>query len=281
MGPFLEKVERIVRISVTLEDFATLQSQVHALKDTGWIPESVDVAPTFSAADLEVVFEILENAAERIHYLSRRNDIGKRFRVIGDELDMLGIYLKTVFHIEHSEKETPTLMVAGMSRDIDEYFQALDSGASVPKPVARKTKLWRDIGQVIEQRIKFRWSEAAVMLLNVPHEDQHRMQKEFRGVAHYVKKTRIGSEDRNAIIGVPHPESKDGFAMVALNSTNYHRRHAVAENASDQIFTKTSANRALILIQNVDSSDYPYSMLSVLDRPTFQKQAGGHNVESP
>jgi len=153
-----------------------------------------------------------------------------------------------------------------MSKELDDYFQARDSGLSPPKPLTRKIKLWRDIGEVVEQRIKNRWSEVAVMLLNVPHADQHRLEKEFRGVMRYVKKNRSYSEDRNALFGVPHPESMDAFAMVALNDTNYARRYAIAENIANKVFDQTSASKVLVLIQNVDSTDYPYSMLAVLDR---------------
>jgi hypothetical protein len=266
LGEFLEHVRSVIRISVTLEDFATLQAQGQQLAETGWLPSDLRLAPSFSVADLEVVFEILANPAERIHYLSRRNDIARRFRVFGDELDWLGVYLDTGLRLEHAKTDAKHLIISGMSKKLDDYFQARDMGLDPPKPKVRKTKLWREIGEVIEKRISVRWSEIAVMLLNMPYEEQHRMEKKFRSVLRNVRRKPLSTEDRNALIASPTPNSSDAFVMLAMTNANFHRRYEFAKNLAGKIFSESSATRVAVLIQNVDTLDYPYSMLAVLDR---------------
>lgn len=71
----LDQVRTVLRLSVTLEDFATLQTTLHHAKKASWIPSEHPIAPCILLADLEVVFDILESTPHKIHYLKRRADL--------------------------------------------------------------------------------------------------------------------------------------------------------------------------------------------------------------
>ncbi len=103
----VKSIKEVIRLSVTLEDFATVQSNVVALKDTGWLDKELIPAPTMTLADLEIVFDILADTPEKLHYLVRRAELEDQLKYLGDELDLLGLYLETGFCIrEGGEEET-------------------------------------------------------------------------------------------------------------------------------------------------------------------------------
>jgi len=89
------RISRIIRLSVTLEDFATLQSNLQLVKQTGWIPEEHELAPCITLADLRIVVDILVSPCRILHYLIVRSEIERRFSYTGDELDILGLYLSS------------------------------------------------------------------------------------------------------------------------------------------------------------------------------------------
>lgn len=99
----LDLVRTVLRLSVTLEDFAFIQSNLHLLKETGWIPKDHALAPCILLADLEVVFDILEPIGQKVHYLRRRAELEGRMSYIGDELDLLGLYIGTGFNLGDAE----------------------------------------------------------------------------------------------------------------------------------------------------------------------------------
>lgn len=60
--------ERVVRISVTLDDFSILASAEGELKGAGWIPRSLMLASTLNVADFQVTIDILGRPAYFLHY---------------------------------------------------------------------------------------------------------------------------------------------------------------------------------------------------------------------
>jgi hypothetical protein len=72
----LAKVRTVLRLSVTLEDFAVLQSNLRLARQAGWVPEpDHTLAPCILLADLEVIFDVLEFTALKLHYLKRRLEL--------------------------------------------------------------------------------------------------------------------------------------------------------------------------------------------------------------
>jgi hypothetical protein len=94
-----------------------------------------------TVADLEVVFDILVTAPEKIHYIVRRAEIEQHMRYLGDELDLLGLYLKTGFNLGEAEFQYNRWVLIEMSKPLDEYYTALDNNIIRKKPSLRSTNL--------------------------------------------------------------------------------------------------------------------------------------------
>lgn len=266
--PFdVENVQKIIRLSVTLEDFATIQANVASLKPTGWLDGEFAVSPTLALADLEIVIDILDSAPTRIHYLLRRAEFEEHMAYKGDELDLLGLYLDTAFNLGEVEFLGHSWMLVEMSHKIDEYYTALDQGIARKRPALRSTQWWTDIRRRIEERRPNRWSEVAVTLMNVSHDDQQSAQKAFKKIVKNVRKNWRREGHMNSIILEPPKWRRDAFGLLAFRDRQKHERHQFMENVAAQVFERSHAERCLIVGVNIDEPQYPYSVLGVYDRP--------------
>jgi len=266
--PFdINTIQKIIRVSVTLEDFATIQTNVSNLKSTGWVDDNFVVTPTILLSDLEVVFDILQSTPEKLHYLVCRAKLEENMEYNGDEIDLLGLYLDTGFNLGDFEFSQNSLMLTGMSKIIDRYYIALDKNILRKKPKLKSTVWWSDIIKYIEERSPSRWSEAAVMLLNISYDDQVQSQKKFKKIVKNVKKNWRKEGHRNSVVIFPPEWRYEAVSLFAFRERKKEERHKSMENLASHIFEQSHATRCLIIGMNIDKSQYPYSLLGVFDRP--------------
>lgn len=128
------RIDRVIRISVTLDDLSVLTSAETDFKKVGWVPADHDLAPTILISDLGCVTDILENPLQILHYLAERSFFQKAFDLLGDELDFLGLYLVTGFNLAAMQREDMQFVPSGMSAPLDRYYISRDAGIKVPKP---------------------------------------------------------------------------------------------------------------------------------------------------
>lgn len=128
------KIDTILRVSVTLDDFSTLASAQADLKRTGLVPEAVDLPPTMGLADLCTCAHILDEPLHFLHYLAKRERFQGKMPIFGDELDYLGTYLVCGLELPEIEAGTHKGMFSGMSQAIDRYYMGRGIGRDGPKP---------------------------------------------------------------------------------------------------------------------------------------------------
>jgi len=267
--PFnFSNIHQIIRVSVSLESLAAIQSNLTQMKEAGIVPQDLDVAPTMTLADIEVVFDILQGTSEKLHYLIRRSELEKCMKYVGDELDLLGLYLDTGFNLGKIELGGQDLILDQMSTAIDDYYNAIDHGTACKRPKLKITNWWHDIGHRVAQRMGSRWTEVSTILLNTSYKDQRRMEKDFRKISKNVKKNWRQKGHISSITLAPPTWRKDAVILFAYRERNKERRHEYMENLAGRVFSKNHARRCLVIGVNIDkASDYPYSILGVMDRP--------------
>lgn len=189
LGIDVSSVDRVVRISVSLDDLSALHSAEAEFKKLGWVPEDHELAPTISIADLMYIIEILDNPIQLLHYLSERAFIQKDINIIGDELDFLGLYLETGFHLSKLEERGQDLVATGLSSQIDKYYISRDAGIRRAKPAARMRPIFRDIVSRLSQRMPSGWTSAGLHLLNGGNYlEQERIEKSLGKLRRMVQK---------------------------------------------------------------------------------------------
>lgn len=262
----LEKVRTVLRLSVTLEDFATLQTTIHHAKGANWVPKEHPIAPCVSLADLEIVFDILKSTPHKIHYLKRRADLENNLDYKGDEIDLLGFYLKTGFNIGDAEYSGDSFALVTMSEPIDRYYAALEESVVRVKPEPIITNWWKDICTRIEDRNFHQWSDIAIVLLGISFEDQKSISAGFKKISKNVQKNWRVKGHNCAVVVIPPRRKKDALAVVAIKERDWENRRTKIESIAAQIFEDSHVERCLVIAINIDRAHYPYSLISVFFR---------------
>lgn len=262
----LDQVRTVLRLSVTLEDFATLQTTLHHAKKANWIPANHPIAPCILLADLEIVFDVLESTPHKIHYLKRRADLEAHFDYKGDELDLLGFYLQSGFNVGEAEYSGDHFALVTMSKPIDRYYTALEEGIVTTKPAPKMTRWWKDICAKIEARDFHQWSDIANVLLSVSLEDQETIARNFKHIAKNVHKNWRMRGHNCAIVMIPHRMRPDALAVVAFKERDKDSRHTRMENVAAEVFESSHVERCLVIGINIDKMHYPYSLIAVFFR---------------
>jgi hypothetical protein len=262
--PFpLNKIKNILRLSVTLEDFAVLQSNLKMLKDAGWIEKNHPVAPCIMLADLEIVFDILESTSQKIYYIKRRTELEANMKHSADELDLLGFYLHTGFNIGETEFSGQHVQLVAFSEKIDEYYTSADNGIQRKKPSPKLTKWWKDILNRMEARGFHQWTDTANIILSLSFEEQVKATTSFKKIKKNVFKNWRQKNHLCSVIMIPTVHRSSALALYAFRDREKEKRHQRMKNIADQIFENDHVNKCAILGINVDEEDYPYSSVAV------------------
>lgn len=259
----LDLVKSVLRLSVTLEDFGVLQSNLHMARDAGWISGDHPLAACILLADLEIVLDILEPTAQKIHYLKRRSELEANMNYSGDELDILGFYLMTGFNVGNVEFDGQPLMLNQSSSKIDDYYIALDHGILRDKPKLKLSKWWRDICARLEDRDFHQWSDVAYILLNFSYPEQKYAEAVFKKIKKNVFKNWRQEKHRSAVVITPNIHRSDAIAFYAFRDREKGYRQERMKNIASQVFKKEHVQRCVILGLNIDKDHYPYSSLLV------------------
>lgn len=174
-----DSIDQIIRISVTLDDFSILSSAEAEFKEIGWIPADHQLAPTITIADLIYIADILDHPLTYIHYLNERMFLQKSFRLLGDELDFLGLYLSTGFDISEIQEKNPTLSVSGMSESLDRYYMSRDAGVVLQKPKLQLNHLFRSIIKQLQKNKPLGWTTIGLSLLSVASPNKQIIIKQY------------------------------------------------------------------------------------------------------
>ena len=159
-------IDRVIRISVTLDDLSVLSSAESDFKKVGWVPVDHELAPTMLITDLECIAHILDNSLLFLHYISERAYFQRALSLLGDELDFLGLYLSTGFNVSALREENVFFISDGMSQPIDKYFMSREVGVNLPKPKAELRPLyWKIISRLVEKK-PHGWTTVGLHLLS-------------------------------------------------------------------------------------------------------------------
>ena len=268
----LDGVHTVLRLSVTLEDFAVVQTNQHLLKGTGWIPENHRLAPCILLADLEIVFDMLDSMAQRIHYLRRRSELAENMNIVGDELDFIGFYLTTGFNIGPAEFSKDGLVITGMSKAVDEYCMARAEGIAGKKPELRMTSRWIGILEAIEKRQFKGWTDMVCILLNCSHEDQEKAEKMFTKVSRNIHRTYTDPKHLSSVVHIPHERRTDALVFYGFKEVEKERRYDIMHDLASQTFEQKHIQKCLVIGINIDNSNRPYSTLICFfrDDPSYR-----------
>jgi hypothetical protein len=267
------KIDQLYCLSVTLERFGPLATQIRELQAAG-LARKVQLVPTMSLSDLEILLELFQTPFELLHYLTRRAAFELHRKFLGDELDLLVFYLRTGF----AEKKLPDnnypLLINGLGTELDRFFINWPGDSRFERPRRSLSEWWKQILVVIEEkRLRHRY-EVGCLLLDMPDEEQHAFESEFRQLCRKAQGRALTMENVEGISN----HIKSGISnavVVAIPVTQriYVHRKFIVETFARRSMHDTGANRAVIILGDVELNQWPYVGMYLLEEDDLSENA--------
>lgn len=259
-------IKKIIRVSVSLEDFATLQANLRLFTDTGWIPQDFEPCPSMNLADFETLFDFLEHPVQIIHYLIRRLELEGSIAFLGDELDFMGLYITTLLNKGNFSSDGQSeILISGMSEPLDKYYMSRDQGLSIEKPQPKVSPFFKKILSKLEDRATPRWTEIGCILNRFPPDDQIKISKNIKDLKRVVNRTWKQEGHKNISIYRPPETSEYAMAIVLFKDANRDKRDEFIQAASNFGLEPEHVRYCLVIAINIDRNDLPYHYIGLAE----------------
>ena len=264
---FFPKPKYIISLGVTLSQFGVNSTILKKLIKLELFEKVEGITSSINLNDLEVVFEVLESVPQKIHYLQRRKEIEDSLEFIGDEIDLLSMYLENGFNFGKIEKsDTHFLNLVLLSKRIDAYITDSYNGLEHEKPTLKLTKWWKDILNFLEERKPQNWLEKSYILLNMPYDDQEKFEDLFKKQSEDMVNGNLEDKNNNFLIY----KSSSSYRRFVLIGYNY---LDIEKEIRDQVLLniieseKVDTKGIIVIGNNLNKNIYPYSLLASSANP--------------
>lgn len=264
IGYDLGRVRKVVRVSVCLEDFGSIQSSLMQLEDTGWLPACFTPCPTMNLADFETIFDLLDHPVHILHYLMKREVIEASVGCFADLLDLLDLYLTTLLDIPDVEPDVEVTFT-GMSAPLDTYYNSLDAGVTLDKPRPAISPLFASIFSQLEQRGVARWTEIGVTLKMFSPDDQRRITKMLTKLQKRVHRNWRKQGHKNTVICIPSRASSYALGYVMFKNGNANLRRNFMESAAATALESDHVHTVIVIGRNIDRDDAAYHSIALFE----------------
>ncbi len=266
----LDKVTAVVRLSVSLQDFATVQSVPSLLAQAGVLNNLYPLAPCISLADLEVLVDLLERPYVRLHYIRQRASTMLAQQVVGDELDMLGLYLDTSLNFGGLQPGKQNITLNGYSARLDRYYTARDEGGHARKP-RRATIAWFNrLCEQISKRPMFGWSELTGALLSLTPIQQQNVERAVQRIARRIREGKPARDGKDTIVLVGPEWANTALAIRARDKRQPGKFLEGSEQLASEVFEHEHVERCCVVAVDALDQQLPYlggAVLTRADRP--------------
>ncbi|MEH0021583.1 MAG: PepSY domain-containing protein [Desulfobacter sp.] len=255
-------IRKVLRLSITLENFAAIQSNLNSLKKTGWFPTEFEPCPTMTVSDLEVLFDIIEHPVQIIHYLQRRTSIEKSVDYSGDEIDLIGLYISTLFHPLYFKTKMGKMVITAMSSPIDDYYTLKEKCINPLKPSPPMTESFKNILLQLEERKPYQWAELGSILCRFGSQDQKDLFRKVKFLTKSVNKNWKKPNHKNMMILTPDESSEYALCYVLCKNQNYSKRKDFIDSGIEKAISPKHVKQVLIIGKNIDD-EMPYNFIGL------------------
>jgi hypothetical protein len=267
LGLDAEKVDQIIRISVTLDDLSVLSSSEEELAKIGLIPHGHNLSPAVHIADLCCIAHILDEEVPFLHYFSERFHFQKHFEIFGDELDFLGVYLSAGFNLGAEREDFHRLMVSGMSDVIDRYYNARDAGMALKKPEPTIHRSYKEIIDKLARTKPDGWTTMGIFILcSASPEDQPKVERGLNKLKQSVtrKNAKPGQDCFMEIVPPLYRKATIGFYVHQRENIHLRREHM--EHFAAGALERDDAASCVLFAKNTDNWSSPYEAVLLVQR---------------
>lgn len=259
----LNDIHKILRLSVSLDEFASIQSNINRLNQTGWLPEKFTPCLTITLADLEMLFDLLKYPTQILHYIERRAEIENDINYIGNELCLMGIYLENLFNFGNLQEHNPQLIISEMQNKISDYYVLKDKGLQYSKPYPKLSSYFKSILNQLHKRKCERWSEISTILYRFSISEQNEIEKQLKTQEQYVHKNWMDKELKNILVYTPAIYSEYALCIVMFKDEIKDMRYEYVQIAANHALQHDHVKKCVIICKNIDYNNKAYHMISL------------------
>tara|TARA_R110002124_G_C8944026_1_gene512866 strand:+ start:379 stop:2598 length:2220 start_codon:yes stop_codon:yes gene_type:complete len=248
IGLTVDKSTFIIRISVSLDDLSFLNGSEALLREVGWIKDDVHLAPYISIHDLQVVFDVLDSELHILHFLNERQYLERLGEILGDEIDLLGVYLDNLFNFSGPDENALTIFT-GMSSPVDAHYLA---GARRPKPKVHP--FIRPIVHQIMTRKRKGWLLFAMSLLSAASWSEFgSISRALKALAKKVRKSGGNLKNDFSLQIIP-PETHRPVVLLSLYRAKWREKvRSVILDLAAQAVDGNDHDTCVVICKDVDS----------------------------
>lgn len=262
-------IERVLRINVTLDDLTVLAGEEPELKAAGWISNDLVLAPTMTLADLEAVVDISGSQAFLLHYFAERQRVQTEGRVMADEIDLLGVYLRTGLNMGDLNAQNLDLTLTGASAPIDDYYNRADAGIASAKPRPLLSSYYTKLVAAMEEKAFVGWSLATTdVLRSAVYAEQLNIEKALVRLKATVERNRDNPLKECCLVVQSHPLGDNALLFLGYPPELAPKRRDLAgEMAAQVLDERADLNRVVVISRDTSRWDEPYASVFFMNRP--------------
>ena len=261
------EVDAAIRLSITLDDISVLYTAEQLLKDAKWMPSDHQLPVTMTIHDFKHVVHVLANPIFLFHYLNERYYVQKRWQtLVADELDLLGVYLRTGMNIaEIPASRSDVLVLTGESNPIDRHYNARDAGFSGKMPEPNLRPLFQEIIDKLSASRPPRWITIGRHILSsADYHQQEMIEKKLNRLRKIVRR-RWRSEGHKCSLVITPPEMRK--AAIAFYLFPESLRPVSRDRAAQlgrTVLDKVGHTECCVLVKSIEDWRNPYEAILLI-----------------
>jgi len=267
LGLDVEAIQRVVRISVTLDDFSAVSSAELELKLAGLCPAEVELPATLSIADMRCVVDLLQ-PIHVLHYFHARGRLQRQIRLVADELDLLGFYLASRFNLS-SLPATGGIVLTGMSAAVDRYYINRDADAPSSPPTLAPSPVLDSVVRGLQELRPKGWTTKAIDLLDAGSlAEMEELSRRLEKIRREVARRKPDKEGECALVWAPPEPARHLVLFLVFTRRQESLAEDVAADLAAEALMLSGRDRCLVVARRVETWDAPYAFVG-----TFRRQA--------
>lgn len=259
-------IDRIIRFSVTLDDFSVLSAAEKDFKEVGWVPDDHRLAPTVNIADLACIIDMLDGPLFFLHYMTERIHLQKELDLLGDELDFLGLYLATGFNLGGIPSDV-IFTPSGMSAPVDQYYMSRDAGVKLRKPQPNISRFFSDIVRRLSDKRPRGWTTIGLRLLSCADaKEQRRIDTKLDQLRQIVRRTFRDPAHKSTLMVQPPLSRKSMVGFFLFPASQLASERNSMRLIAEQTIGETNAEDFLLFSRNIDGWERAYESVLFIEK---------------
>jgi hypothetical protein len=198
------QIRNVARFGVSLERVTMASFGLEEVLTRRIAAAEAEPMPVFTIGDLWQLRDLVDGEGRRLHFLLRRVELERDHQFIGDELDLLALYLKTGFVVPPARGPEPVVLTVYGLSDFLRFYQRFGSEDKRSlEPPRLVTGTWtRALERLADRRPPF-WTDLSYDLLNIELASQELFLDDIRRLRRKVRRVPYSAEFPLATMQAP------------------------------------------------------------------------------